>query len=1124
LDVGSSVPKGAVFLSYASQDAEAAKRIADALRAAGVEVWFDQNELVGGDAWDQKIRGQIGSCALFVPIVSANTQARLEGYFRREWKQAAARTQDMADEKTFLLPVVIDDTRDAHAKVPPEFKAVQWTRLAGGETPPAFVARVKKLLGDEPGAAEAAAATPRLQPAAPSRRRSRLWWLAPIFGVAMALLLLLRDRTPAPMPTPAPTVPASTSADALVAKARALLDDPLMTRANVELAEQLGLEALAKEPMNAEANALLAWTNYQFLFENYDKTPQRLADLKKYADKALLLAPDSINAELAACGMLVMTREYDDAFRRLQALADRAPDNLLVLRTWAWATIWGRGATWGVGRDDEHPAMPRLRAISPLGRAYADSFAAGRAWGRGKYAEADRLIDGVFASGQPVRLTYLVRLLVLTFGWGDLPAAREFAKTIPPKLLLEDVFINHVSTLWLHSGEFDQALDILKRASRPMLHEARVVTPTAELRARALSAAGRTAAAALQWNESLKLVGEQLERDQDNDDLRASRVVALARLGDLPAARKEFALVEELRKAVLGNIAWAANVDLAMEVGDREGAIARLDRAIATDNPRWPNTYNLVRYDPLFAPLLADTRVQAILARGEKWLAAMRAKSAGGDSAFAKASAVAGPMADKTADEKSVAVLAFANLSDDKANEYFSDGISEELLNVLAKVPGLKVSARTSAFYFKGKEVPVPEIAKQLGVAYVVEGSVRKAGDKVRITAQLIKAADGFHVWSDTFTRELKDIFAVQDEIAGLIARNLEVKLAASTKMTAPVNPEAYRLYLEGRQILQRRTLESYDRAEQLFQQARAIAPRWPSVYAGLADCARLRAFGSANSPTGPDLPWTADMLAAKSFAEQALALDPDLAEAYVSLAGTNNLAWNFAEAERLIRRALELNPNDAEGYLVLGRLMAAQGRIDESLAALRRATDLNPLAPRMLDNLSWQLRLAGRLDEAWKTIERAYALQPDSTQIQCFRAHLLARMGRREEALEQARSLVEDRRPEERDFRLLEAARVYRVFGRQADAEALLAQISPGASEQTVGLAYVGRPAEAIPWLHQLVFGWIGDLLSAEDFDPIRTDPRLHAYLERTGLVEAHARAQAWRAAHGIAPGANAK
>ncbi len=142
-----SAPHGAVFLSYASQDAEAAKRIAEALRAAGVEVWFDQNELVGGDAWDQKIRGQIGACALFVPIISTQTQARLEGYFRREWKQAATRTQDMADEKTFLLPVVIDGTREAEAKVPAEFKAVQWTRLPGGETNAAFVARVQRLLG-----------------------------------------------------------------------------------------------------------------------------------------------------------------------------------------------------------------------------------------------------------------------------------------------------------------------------------------------------------------------------------------------------------------------------------------------------------------------------------------------------------------------------------------------------------------------------------------------------------------------------------------------------------------------------------------------------------------------------------------------------------------------------------------------------------------------------------------------------------------------------------------------------------------------------------------------------------------------------------------------------------------
>ena len=141
-----SAENKAVFLSYASQDAEAVRRIAETLRAAGVEVWFDQNELVGGDAWDAKIRGQIASCALFVPVISANTQERREGYFRIEWRLAAQRTHAMSDDTPFLLPVVIDTTRDTEAKVPAEFRAVQWTKLPGGETPEKFCARVKTLL------------------------------------------------------------------------------------------------------------------------------------------------------------------------------------------------------------------------------------------------------------------------------------------------------------------------------------------------------------------------------------------------------------------------------------------------------------------------------------------------------------------------------------------------------------------------------------------------------------------------------------------------------------------------------------------------------------------------------------------------------------------------------------------------------------------------------------------------------------------------------------------------------------------------------------------------------------------------------------------------------------------
>ena len=159
----SAAENKAVFLSYASQDAAAAQRICEALRTAGVEVWFDQNELTGGDAWDAKIRGQVASCALFLPVISAATQARLEGYFRIEWKLAAQRTHAMADEKAFLLPVVIDDTRDTEARVPAEFKAVQWTRLPGGETPEKFCARVKALLrgGDVAGVADPCPASAR---------------------------------------------------------------------------------------------------------------------------------------------------------------------------------------------------------------------------------------------------------------------------------------------------------------------------------------------------------------------------------------------------------------------------------------------------------------------------------------------------------------------------------------------------------------------------------------------------------------------------------------------------------------------------------------------------------------------------------------------------------------------------------------------------------------------------------------------------------------------------------------------------------------------------------------------------------------------------------------------------
>jgi len=452
----------AVFLSYASQDAEAARRICDALRAAGVEVWFDQSELRGGDAWDQKIRRQIKECALFVPIISVSTQSRAEGYFRLEWRLADQRTHLMGRNRAFIFPVCVDQTPDAGADVPDSFLSVQWTRLPGGETSPAVAERVRMLLGVE----------------------------------------------------------------------------------------------------------------------------------------AVKQASRSVGADTT--------------------------------------------------RRDTHAPQP-------------------------------------------------------------------------------------------------------------------------------------------------------------------------------------------------------------------------------------------------------------------------------------------------AADPKSVAVLAFANLSNDAENEFFSDGISEELINVLVRVPGLKVTARTSAFHFKKKDTPLADIARQLGVAYVVEGSVRKAGERVRITAQLIKAADGFHVWSETFTRDLKDIFAVQDEIAGLVAENLSLKLSAAPRAVREVNPAAYQLFLEGRSAFNREGLDDALRAIECYKQSLAIDPdsaltwAWLAMAYGLAAGSGMQAVDIGNK-------------LAREAAGRAIELDPGLAKGHAALAFVELLyGWDWPLAAAELERALTLAPGEVEALSLQAHLAGCTGRFDRCIALSQQAAALDP-------------------------------------------------------------------------------------------------------------------------------------------------------------------------------------
>jgi TolB-like protein/Tfp pilus assembly protein PilF len=296
-----------------------------------------------------------------------------------------------------------------------------------------------------------------------------------------------------------------------------------------------------------------------------------------------------------------------------------------------------------------------------------------------------------------------------------------------------------------------------------------------------------------------------------------------------------------------------------------------------------------------------------------------------------------------TVPEKSIAVLPFENLSEEKGNTYFADGIQEEILTRLAKIADLKVISRTSTQQFQSKPANLSEIAKQLGVANILEGSVQRSADQVRVNVQLIKAATDAHLWADTFDRKLTDIFAVESDIATAIAETLQAKLTGSEKTAIAkrptANPEAYELYLKGRFFWNKRTGADLRRAIDYFNEALAKDPSYALAYAGLADSYSLLHFYGAASPVD-------SFPQGKAAAKKALGLDDTLAEAHTSLANVlRSYDFDYEQSIKQFERAIQLNPNYATARHWYGELLAAMGRFDEGIAELRRAQELDPLS-----------------------------------------------------------------------------------------------------------------------------------------------------------------------------------
>jgi len=665
-------PSHAVFLSYASQDVQAAQRICEALRAAGIEVWFDQSELRGGDAWDRRIREQIHDCRLFLAVISANTETRDEGYFRREWSLAVDRTRDMADKRAFLVPVVVDDTPERGASVPEKFHELQWTRLRSGETPPAFVERIRRLL--LPEAPSAQAATPV-------------------------------SRTTATVQSPG---------------------------------------GLVASPGRAKAG------------------------------------------------------------------------------------LWVTGA---------------------------------------------------------------VLVVALAF------------------------FVIDRFSISKHS-----------------------VPPTP-------AAAPPTQAAA-----------------------------------SVPAT------------------------------------------AVAFNPP-----------------------------------------------------------------PHSIAVLPFVNMSGDKEQDYFSDGLSEELLNSLARINELQVAARTSSFYFKGEHADLSTIAHKLNVASVLEGSVRRSGQTIRITAQLNNAVTGYHLWSETYDRDLKDVLKLQTEIATAVANALRITLlgdvAAKIEIGGTRNPSAFDAYVRALKIHYEAVGAKNEQAAiDGFTQALRLDPDFALAYAGRSIALSTSISYWATAAT--TIPATLDRSLVD--ARKAIALAPGIADGHVALAAAYENALEFARAGEEYERALALAPGNARVLRDYGGFAIFMGRSDSGLSMVRRAAAVDPLNYASFMFLGNGLQALRRYREATAAFTSALALSPDASDARTQLGFTQYLLGDPQAAHSSCEQVAEDY-----DFRPQCMAMTYHKLGRHADAEAALTKLKArwgdsGSTLYAEVYSQWGDTTKALEWLDTAV------RLRSPGLEPLKTDPLL--------------------------------
>ncbi len=452
-----------------------------------------------------------------------------------------------------------------------------------------------------------------------------------------------------------------------------------------------------------------------------------------------------------------------------------------------------------------------------------------------------------------------------------------------------------------------------------------------------------------------------------------------------------------------------------------------------------------------------------------------------------------------TTGNKSIAVLAFTDMSPKKDQEYFSDGISEELLNLLSKLPELRVISRTSSFSYKGKNATAEEIGKELKVSHILEGSIRKAGNTLRITAQLINTKDGSQIWSETYDRDLNDIFKIQDEIAGVVTSQLQLTLLGAKTINKNIDTEAYRLYLEANYLVHQNTKIAYLSAEELVKKSIEIEPNYAPTWRLLASIYHtgFYNFSIREYKEGISLGLEAAMRAIK--------LDPDSGEGYVTLSSLQELDWDFDQSAKNMEKALELDPNNA---IIIGTAAnMVYGDIQKSIDLLHKSISLDPLVYVNYFNLGSAYYNVNEIDKAEEAFQTFAMYYPNAQILHYMMAMVRLAQGRYDEAL------IEIEQELHEFFGLYGKNFVFHALGKQEQADALFQEfIEKHSKTDPANLAdlyaFRGEIDQSFYWLNRAVEIKDPVLLEAlvyPSFKILHKDPRWNTLINNMGLPKDH-------------------